>query len=94
MHVQLRERLADEDPGVMLRIGFTATRRIGNAVTRNRARRRLCALVNQTAPTLKLFRPLDLVFIATSTTATASFLDLTHDFFHTLKHFNLLEKTL
>jgi ribonuclease P protein component len=92
MHVQLRERLADEDPGVALRIGFTATRRIGNAVTRNRARRRLCALVNQIAPTLKLPYPLDLVLIATLTTATAPFSALVRDFFHALAYFSLLEK--
>lgn len=94
MHVQLKERLANEDPGVMLRVGFTATKRIGNAVTRNRARRRLSALVNQAAPTLKFSRPLDLVFIATTATATTPFSALVHDFFHALGHFNLLEKTL
>ena len=93
MLVQLRERLADEDPGITLRIGFTTTRRIGNAVTRNRARRRLRALVNQTAPMLKLPRPLDLVLIATATTATAPFPALARDFFHALERFNLLEKT-
>jgi ribonuclease P protein component len=93
MHVQLRERLADEDPGVILRVGFTSTRRIGNAVKRNRARRRLRALVDQTAPTLSLSRPLDLVLIATATTATAPFPTLARDLFRSLEHFGLLEKT-
>jgi len=93
MYVQLKERLADEDPGIILRVGFTATKRIGNAVIRNRARRRLSALVNQITPTLKFSHPLDLVFIATVTTATAPFSALVRDFFHALGHFNLLEKT-
>ena len=34
---------AGGDTGPAIRIGFTATRKIGNAVTRNRARRRLRA---------------------------------------------------
>ena len=33
-----------------LRVGFTATKRIGNAVKRNRARRRLRAVVHQVFP--------------------------------------------
>jgi ribonuclease P protein component len=41
--LQMLPRAAGEDAGAVVRVGFTATRKIGNAVTRNRARRRLRA---------------------------------------------------
>ncbi|HKX10552.1 MAG TPA: ribonuclease P protein component [Stellaceae bacterium] len=41
--LQMLPRASDDDAGAAIRIGFTATRKIGNAVTRNRARRRLRA---------------------------------------------------
>jgi ribonuclease P protein component len=41
--VQARQRTEDlgEDESAAIRLGFTATKKIGNAVTRNRAKRRL-----------------------------------------------------
>ncbi|MEI8295070.1 MAG: ribonuclease P protein component [Alphaproteobacteria bacterium] len=91
MLVQLKERLANEDPEVALRVGFTATRRhVGNAVTRNRARRRLRAVVAQIAPTLMPSCPIDLVLIATATTATAPYPALVRDFLSAMKRFSLL----
>ncbi len=51
-----------------MRVGFTATRKIGNAVTRNRARRRLRAAVREVIPPAA--RPdLDYVVIARAATA-------------------------
>ncbi len=48
---------------VPIRIGFTATKRLGNAVTRNRAKRRLRAAADELFPTFA--RPgLDYVLIA------------------------------
>ncbi len=41
--LQTLPRAPAENAGAAIRIGFTATRKIGNAVTRNRARRRLRA---------------------------------------------------
>lgn len=45
--VQARAR-DDADPA--LRVGFTASKKIGNAVTRNRAKRRLRAVARQVLP--------------------------------------------
>lgn len=46
--LQARERRAEEgvDPGIV-RVGFTCSKKIGNAVTRNRAKRRLRSLVRE-----------------------------------------------
>ena len=50
--LQARDR-ADADPSV--RVGFTASKKIGNAVLRNRAKRRLRALARQVlAPASRL----------------------------------------
>ena len=56
----------DDDPAV--RLGFTATRKVGNAVIRNRAKRRLREATRALAP--QLARPgSDYVFIARMGTA-------------------------
>jgi ribonuclease P protein component len=44
--VQARRRTAQEDGESGPRVGFTASRKVGNAVARNRARRRLKALAD------------------------------------------------
>ena len=43
----VRERGDDDD---LVRVGFTVTRKIGNAVVRNRMKRRFRALVRETFP--------------------------------------------
>ena len=45
--LQVRDR-TDQDPA--LRIGFTVTKKIGNAVVRNRMKRRLRALARELLP--------------------------------------------
>jgi ribonuclease P protein component len=57
------------------RLGLTATKKIGNAVTRNRARRRLRALARQyLAPVAR--SGMDYVLIARHDTATANWQDM------------------
>ncbi len=93
MKVQLRERPLAELPVESLRVGFTASRYVGKAVVRNRARRRLKALVSYYGPLLKLNRPVDLVIIATQATAKAPFNQLIRDFFYSLKRFAIIQSS-
>lgn len=66
------------------RVGFTASRKIGNAVARNRARRRLRAAVEKVmAPHAKSRR--DYVIIARQATAERPFTDLMLDLETALK---------
>ena len=48
--LQARAREECEAVGDAPRFGFTVTRKIGNAVERNRIRRRLCEVARQAAP--------------------------------------------
>lgn len=58
-----------DNPSGEIRVGFTATKRIGNAVIRNRCKRRLRALVRNHLDKIKQFnRSIDLVLIARYTT--------------------------
>lgn len=61
-----------------LRIGFTASRKVGNAVARNRAKRRLRALVDKVFPQLGL-EAWDLVLIARTETIGRDFAALSDD---------------
>lgn len=65
--VQIRKHPEREDG---IKCGFTATKRIGNAVIRNRAKRRLRACTNAYLPHLGK-HGYDYVFIARDTTADA-----------------------
>lgn len=48
--LQARQRGSDEVDSNTVRLGFTCSRKIGNAVTRNRAKRRLRALARAEMP--------------------------------------------
>jgi ribonuclease P protein component len=61
-----------------IRYGLTASRKVGGAVQRNRARRRLRALAIELLPQANL-PPCDIVLIARTATVTRSFTDLRHD---------------
>ena len=71
-----------------VRVGFTASRKVGNAVKRNRARRRLRAVVQAICPAFFLNQQ-DIVVIARSCATTAPFDALLHDFRHALKRLEL-----
>lgn len=73
--VQMRQ---NPDGGDMIRAGFTATKKIGNAVTRNRAKRRLREAAREKLPALG--RPgHDYVLIARQSTVGRGFKDLLAD---------------
>ena len=73
--VQMRE---NPGAGGAVRCGFTATKKIGNAVVRNRAKRRMRALAAQILP-LQGKAGCDYVFIARNSTATAPWDELQND---------------
>jgi ribonuclease P protein component len=77
--LQARKRPNDQDQARDLaRFGFTATKTIGSAVVRNRARRRLKEAVRLTAPTHAV-KGYDYVLIARSGTVKRPFTELIKD---------------
>ena len=66
------------------RVGFTVSKKVGNAVVRNRARRRLKSVVNDVL-TSSEERPLDLVLIGRVSTLKRSYDELLSDFRFVLK---------
>lgn len=66
------------------RVGFTASKKVGNAVVRNRARRRLKSVVNDVL-TSSEEQPLDLVLIGRANTLKRSYDELLSDFRFALK---------
>lgn len=65
-------------PTDMVRFGLTASKRVGNAVARNRARRRLRALAGELLP--RGGQPgCDYVLIARVATTTRAYADLRRD---------------
>jgi ribonuclease P protein component len=70
-----------EDGAVEIRVGFTASKRVGNAVCRNRAKRRLRAWVDQylKKKMSNVAVSYDFVFIALPSTGNAEFSKLSFD---------------
>ena len=66
------------------RVGFTASKKVGNAVVRNRARRRLKSVVNDVL-TSSEEQPLDLVLIGRASTLKRSYDELLSDLRFALK---------
>ncbi len=73
--LQARAALAGEAEA---RVGFTASRKVGNAVARNRAKRRLRAAVDEVMPACAA-PGLDYVIIARGATLTRRYGDLLAD---------------
>ncbi len=76
--LQAAPRPEAERAGNALRVGYTASRKVGNAVTRNRCKRRLREAVRQVMP-LHARSGLDYVLIARDATATRPFDQLLDD---------------
>ncbi|WP_374370541.1 ribonuclease P protein component [Dongia sp.] len=76
-----------------IKLGFTASRKVGNAVLRNRAKRRLRAIAAEilkdvAAPSL----PTDLVLIARPATVTRDYQSLKQDFTRGLQKLGVVAK--
>ncbi len=77
--LQARKRGPDEPAGAPIRVGFTASKKVGNAVARNRAKRRLRAIVRASLPAQGV-PGWDYVLIARAgNTATRPYRDLLQD---------------
>jgi ribonuclease P protein component len=72
------ETCPSPEAGAALRIGFTASKKIGNAVARNRAKRRLRAAASQLLPLLGRGGH-DYVLVARGTTVARPFAALLTD---------------
>jgi len=82
------QALGRPDAGEAVRVGLTASRRVGNAVCRNRARRRLRALAERVMP-LHAKRGHDYVLIARSRTVDRPFAALVEDLETAMKRLNV-----
>jgi len=71
-----------------IRVGYTASRKVGNAVARNRARRRLRAAVGEVMP-LHAARGYDYVVIARAATVVRPFRALRDDLEYALKRLDV-----
>jgi ribonuclease P protein component len=82
--LQARERDLEPEQGEAARVGFTVTKKVGNAIVRNRIRRRLREAVRLTDATL--FEPrCDYVLAARREALTAPFADLRGELVRALK---------
>ncbi|MEL7428717.1 MAG: ribonuclease P protein component [Pseudomonadota bacterium] len=73
------------DPKDTIRVGFTVTTKIGNAVVRNRIKRRLRQVANSVLP-IKGLRGFDYVVIARRAALRAEFAEMTAQFASALDH--------
>ena len=69
--------------GDTIRVGYTASKRVGGAVDRNKAKRRLRTLVRLCTPEIAMGN--SFVFIATANTPSCDFQALLSDFLYCVK---------
>jgi ribonuclease P protein component len=85
--LQMRERGDSRPP----RVGFTVSKKVGNAVERNRVRRRLREVVRRSSP--EFLQPgRDYVLIGRPSAIALPFERLTEDFYGALSRVNNLSK--
>jgi len=80
----------DSGDGSAMRVGFTASKKVGNAVVRNRAKRRLRALVREVLADSGTPGH-DFVLIARQTTPSRPYAELRRDLLFSLKRLGLLQ---
>ena len=68
-------------------VGYTATKKVGNAVCRNKSKRRLRAIVREILQDYAL-SGVDYIFIARNSTACCSFEELKQDTIYAIKKIN------
>ena len=92
MVVQVRDRHGDEAEDHLVRVGFTTSKKVGNAVARNRARRRLRACADAIIPNVA--RPgIDIVLIGRAATVARPFDALKADLMKCLAKLGVLAGT-
>lgn len=84
--VENRVAASDQSP---IRLGFTATKKVGNAVIRNRARRRLRAAASDVLKSVST-APADLVLVARQGTLDRPFPDLKQDLEQALRRLRIV----
>ena len=92
--LQIRKRPEDEDiadSGDVVRVGFTVSKKVGNAVKRNRARRRLRAAAQDVIPS-HACKGYDFVVIGRAVTLSRPFSSLIRDFHQALKKLGAYRK--
>ena len=89
MVVQSRWRAQSEIASLPVRVGFTATKKLGNAVVRNRVKRRLRAAAAQLVPELGI-SGCDYVFIGREAAFKGTFADLIRDMKHALRRLSAI----
>ncbi|MBQ8750871.1 MAG: ribonuclease P protein component [Alphaproteobacteria bacterium] len=70
-----------------IRVGYTATKKIGNAVIRSKSKRRLRAIVREVLKDYAIV-DVDYIFIARLSTASCDFKELKKDTIYALKKIN------
>ncbi len=78
-----RSLFDDED----IRVGYTATKKIGNAVVRARSKRRLRAIVREILKD-HAYTNIDYIFIARNSTAVCDYKELKKDTIYAIKRIN------